>query len=605
VNDSQRFVLEHFDTIKNSPSQIYHSTLPLSPSSSWLHKYYAADLSGEVQVVKGLPAEWGTCSRTVILDGTPQALACWKDTMVVGLRSSDIIILNTITGSQVAVLSGHTRWVRSLTFSSDGASIVSGGDDEALKLWDVQTGGIVKTFHGHTNHIHSVSISADSTMIASGSWDRTIRLWDIQTAECHHIIKQQESVDHVIFSPTDPQHLISASRGAVQQWDIDGHWVGPTHEGPHTGFSSNGTHFISCRRDVATVQNFDSGAVVAKCQAPNDGSNSNPDFIYSCFSPNGRHVAIGAWTTVYVWDITGTDPLLTNTLIGHSSYITSLTFSSPSTLVSTSEDQSIKFWQINCLLTAPVAGDPKPIPPTLAPVSSVSLQAEKGITISSDLDGVVKVWDILTGVCKASFQTPAKDPYWRDAQMIDGKLIFVWLGRGEEIFIWDTKEGELLQKLYVDWGTSGGLRISGDGSKVFLQTKKLIKAWSTQTGEALGEVEVEDDSYVDPFQAGGSRIQVQSKDKSTLVWDFGTLGTSPTLLPNIPSERPHLCLIQGMGLWGNSPPRIEDTVTGNEVFQLSGKYAKPADVRWDGQYLVAGYESGEVLILDFNHLCPK
>ena len=24
--------------------------------------------------------------------------------------------------------------------------------------------------------------------------------------------------------------------------------------------------------------------------------------------------------------------------------------------------------------------------------------------------------------------------------------------------------------------------------------------------------------------------------------------------------------------------------------------------QWDGQYLVAGYESGEVLILDFNHM---
>jgi hypothetical protein len=36
TNDGQRFLLEHFDIIHNSPSHIYHSALPLSPSSSWL-----------------------------------------------------------------------------------------------------------------------------------------------------------------------------------------------------------------------------------------------------------------------------------------------------------------------------------------------------------------------------------------------------------------------------------------------------------------------------------------------------------------------------------------------------------------------------------------
>jgi hypothetical protein len=68
TNDSQHFLLEHFDTIQNSPSHIYHSALPFSPSSSWLHKCYSAELSHMVKVVKGLPAEWGMCSRTVLLN---------------------------------------------------------------------------------------------------------------------------------------------------------------------------------------------------------------------------------------------------------------------------------------------------------------------------------------------------------------------------------------------------------------------------------------------------------------------------------------------------------------------------------------------------------
>ena len=54
-----------------------------------------------------------------------------------------------------------------------------------------------------------------------------------------------------------------------------------------------------------------------------------------------------------------------------------------------------------------------------------------------------------------------------------------------------------------------------------------------------------------------------------------------------------------MGHW------IKNTETGKEVFQLRERYAKPTDVWWDGQYLVAGYESGEVLILDFHHMLPQ
>ena len=101
-------------------------------------------------MVGGIPAEWGTCSRTVALNHIPLSLACWKDIIAVGLGSRNIIILDGITGTQSAVLPGHTGHVRSVVFSSDGTLLVSGSDDETVKLWDVQTGGVVNTFHGHT-----------------------------------------------------------------------------------------------------------------------------------------------------------------------------------------------------------------------------------------------------------------------------------------------------------------------------------------------------------------------------------------------------------------------------------------------------------------------
>jgi WD40 repeat protein len=594
AHDSQRFLLEFFDTIQDSPSQIYHFALPLCPPSSWIYNSYATELSREVKMIKGLPAGWGTCLRTVTLGDSLQAIAYWKDAIAVGFH--DIVTLDGITGSQIAVLSGHTKSVKSLSFSLDGTLLASGSFDKTLKLWDVQTGGVVKTFHGHTKSVSSISISSNCTIIASGSRDNTIRLWDIGTGECQCII-QEELVKCVTFPPTNPQHLISVSGGVVQWWDISGCKLRPSCKGSYASFSFDGTHFALCGGKVTTVQNSNSGAIIAECPTDMDSQ-------YCCFSPNGELVAIATGTTVYIWDIASSDPHLIETFIGHANNITFLAFSSSSSLISASNDRSIKFWQIGAPPAALVTSDSESTPSTSVSIRSVSLQAESGITITSDSDGMVRIWNISTGLCKESFHTPVKDESWRDAQMIDGRLVVVWLGI-EGIHTWDTKKGELLHMMKLPPGNIGGLRISGDGSKVFLLIGGLIQAWCMQTGKAVGEVKLEDETYLDLFHMGDSRICLRFINSTTQGWDFGILDSSPVPLLSTSLRGPCLEFIGAPSWCYHGPLWIKNTVTGKEVFRLSGRYARPSDVQWDGQHLVAGYESGEVLILDFNQMLPQ
>jgi WD40 repeat protein len=547
------------------------------------------------------------------LDRVPQALACWKDTVAVGLESGDILFLSAITGSQVAVLSGHTDEVTSLAFFPDGTSLVSGSIDKTVKLWDVQTGGVVKTFHGHPGLVSSVSISANCTTIASGGY-YVVHLWDIQTGECNCVIKQQGEIVHIVFSPTNPQHLISASAGLIQKWDINGQQVGPAHEGTCPAFSPDGTYFISCQ-DVSTIWNSNSGVVVAKCQTPNYRPNMDLSFQDSCFSPDGRLVAAAATHYIYVWDITSSDPLLIETIQGPGTF-SSITFSSPSTLISASLAKSVEFWKIGGQSTNQVAGGPMPIPPILVGIHSVHLHAESGIAASSDLNWVVRTWDLSTGLCKASFKVPVTG--WsglREAQMIDGRLFFFWCNQ-EGVHIWDAEKGKLLRTMDVGRCVIGSLRISGDGSKFFCIIWHVsvtggmgcysLQAWSIQTGEVVSSVEI-GKSLLKKLHVDGSRVWVSFHDKSTQGWDFGVPGPSPVPFSNKSSVRPHLCLICSVEPFGDTygPAWIEDTVTGKEVFWLSGRYAEPTKTQWDGRYLVAGYKFGEVLILDFCDVCPQ
>ena len=587
MNDSQHFLLEHFDAIHNSPSCVYHSALPFCPTSSWLHECYNTELLQGVKVIKGLSAEWGTCLRTVALEDIPLVLACWKDTIAVAVWQSDIAIIDAITGSLTATLSEHTSDVASITFSSDGTSLASGSSDMTIKLWDMQTGGVIKTLCGHLKQINSVSFSQDCTVIASGSDDCTIRLWDIETGECYRVIEQSEKVKCVGFS-LDRLSLVSASGdGTIKQWDANGCQTGPTHKGSEVIFSPDGTLFVSLEGNIATVQNSDSGTIVAKCLTPDD------NLYQSCFSPNSEFLAGASRNTIYVWNITSTNPHLVGSFSGHAGSITSLTFSS--FLISSSSDMAIKFWQISASSTNPVATDSESTQLTSDRILSVSLQTNDGIVVSSDSAGVIRTWDIITGCCKESFHTSAKYSVWKDVRFINGRLILAWYV-DQRIYISDTEKGEPSQTVDPQVKSlSSGLRISADGSKVFFLSDSFIQAWSIQTGDVVGEMRLGEKSQLDALCGGGSRVWVHSPTQGL---DFGSSGSSPILLLDVVSDRPHLDFI-------STQSRVVDTVTGQEVFQLSGKYARPDFMQWDGRYLATGYESGEVLILDFIHMLPQ
>ena len=541
-------------------------------------------------MVRGLSAGWQTCSHTVLLGSHPQDLSYWNNTIAVGSRDGDIIILDAITGSKTAVLSGHTDEVNCVTFSSDGKLLVSGSDDGTAKLWDMQSGGVSRTFSGHTDIVLSVSISPDLTTVASGSEDKTICLWSSQSGECYCVIEQQDTVGHISFYLTGLQHLLSICNDTVWQWDISGHEVGPRYDGSHVAFSSDGAQFAICNGTVVTVRNSSSRVVVATFHIVSD------NVKYCCFSPDGRLVAVAVDVIAYVWDITSSEPHCIETFSGHSGGITSLTFSSPSSLISASWDESVKFWQIG-LPSDPVGTNPEPASLTSAKITSITLQAKDGITLTSNSDGVVRTWDISTGHCKASIQIPVDDFDVGDAQLINGKLTLL-LDTIWKVGIWDIEKREFLWTIDKPDNTRG-LKISGDGSRVFILAGGVIQAQSMQTGEMIGKAELKN-SNGRSFAVNGSRVWVPYLDTGCLGywgWDFGIPGSLPVQLPDMPT----LCLNDTL-VWDTKQSSIKDRVTGKVFFQLSRGFGKLYYVQWNGHFLAACLHSTEVLILDFTHV---
>jgi len=92
---------------------------------------------------------------------------------------------------------------------------------------------------------------------------------------------------------------------------------------------------VSCEGEVVRVRASGTEEVVVEFRV------AGARFRHCCFSADHRFLAAAADSTTYVWDIdSDTHPV--QAFSGHIETITSLTF--PTSLISSSEDKSVKFW---------------------------------------------------------------------------------------------------------------------------------------------------------------------------------------------------------------------------------------------------------------------
>lgn len=69
---------------------------------------------------------------------------------------------------------------RSFTFTPGGKVVISGGNNGVLTAYDVETGKVLKNFIGHESEVWAVAVSADGQLLVSGSNDQTIRVWSLK-----------------------------------------------------------------------------------------------------------------------------------------------------------------------------------------------------------------------------------------------------------------------------------------------------------------------------------------------------------------------------------------------------------------------------------------
>ena len=143
-------------------------------------------------------------SLTTNMSSLPLFLGFSSDgTMIAGGNNQGIHIWDVNTGETISTLKGHKRGTASIAFSPDNKTLTSAGYyDHTLRFWDIDTGKEKKTIPGYGRLFSDVSLSPNGKTLMSFGYDSNdIYLWNPNTGQHHKTFKGHEKGIDAVLSP--------------------------------------------------------------------------------------------------------------------------------------------------------------------------------------------------------------------------------------------------------------------------------------------------------------------------------------------------------------------------------------------------------------------
>ncbi len=211
-------------------------------SVGYAHKFYVGKLhvwninTGElkheisINPTNGYSASSFSSKVLFSPDGQTLAITLSKTPSDNSRRVHAIVLWDVRTGKIKHTLTGHRNDVSSISFSSDGNTLASGGDDKTIRVWDLATGEEKlllsdpqwhQILSGGFGFVSQLSFSPDGRILASGISEGVIYLWDIDTGEQTKILKGHTGYMRKLTFTKEMKTLMShSSDGTVLIWDI-------------------------------------------------------------------------------------------------------------------------------------------------------------------------------------------------------------------------------------------------------------------------------------------------------------------------------------------------------------------------------------------------
>jgi WD40 repeat protein len=174
--------------------------------------------------------------------------------VVTGCHNRTVRLWNASTNKSIAEMKLEGVPL-SLVLSPNGSRIAASHD--GLKpfvahIWDGVTGTESALLRGHTSFVQSVAFSADSSQLVTASWDNTARIWDAATGnQIAALLQQDEDLQSAAFNH-DGSRIVTTAWAIGTVWNVKSRKVIAVLRGHENSrvlssafFSSDGSRIVT------------------------------------------------------------------------------------------------------------------------------------------------------------------------------------------------------------------------------------------------------------------------------------------------------------------------------------------------------------------------
>ena len=333
------------DILTHIPASIPPSSTPITPNSAMpisAMPNLLPPASGESQPFSCITSLRGHTSWVLCLAASSDG-----QTLVSGGLDDRIMVWDLVSGACDKILQGHTKSVNGLAISPDGKTLVSCSDDISLKFWDLPRGVLLRSKSDHTRDINAIAISPDGQFLISGAEDRTVCAWRLNSGELLRSYPEVLGMVRSVTISANGQWIASGGLdNLVRVWNFNTtqlvhRFAGHQKSVLSVAITDSGRLVISGSKDrTIRIWNTQTGELVRTLCGHLDAVNA------VALTPDGKYLISGSTDkTIRVWVLATGE--LVKTIADHKSAVNAIVVSpNQKWFASGSSDNSIRVWTL-------------------------------------------------------------------------------------------------------------------------------------------------------------------------------------------------------------------------------------------------------------------
>ena len=227
----------------------------------------------------------------------------------------------------------------------DNKTLVTGGSDSVVRVWDIVKKNQFFTLHGHNSSVYCLTLTRDSRYIISGSYDASVRIWSFQKKAEIGIFKGHRSQIYAVYYIENPPSVVSGDYdGELIIWDFTKLAIIKKFSHPRSISSliltRNQHNLIAGSVPDILIYEFESDkkASIMKGHTAEVGCLS--------LTSDEKLLVSGSYDNlIIVWDMTRKKEIIK--LVGHSGFIKSIALTSDGLfIISGSGDKTVRLWSM-------------------------------------------------------------------------------------------------------------------------------------------------------------------------------------------------------------------------------------------------------------------